>query len=96
MACYFIAQIAIHDTAEYRRYEDGFDDVFAEHSGQVVAVDDGPVILEGSWPYTRAVVIRFPNEDEARRWYDSPEYQSLAKHRLDASEADIILVHGRD
>jgi uncharacterized protein (DUF1330 family) len=96
MSCYFAAQIKIHDPQEYRRYLDGFDQVFVNYDGQVVAVDDGPVILEGEWPYTRAVVIRFPDEDEARRWYESPEYQRLAVHRVNASDADVILVHGRD
>ena len=96
MSCYFIAQIRIHDPQEYQRYLDGFDEVFSQYRGQVVAVDDGPAVLEGHWPYTRAVVIRFPSEEEARRWYESPEYQRLASHRVNASDAHIILVHGRD
>ncbi len=96
MSCYFIAQIKIRDPREYQHYLDGFDEVFSHYRGEVVAVDDTPVVLEGEWPYTRAVVIRFPNEDEARRWYESPEYQGLAAHRVNASNADIILVHGRD
>lgn len=96
MSCYFVAQIRIHDPQEYQRYLDGFDQIFADYRGKVVAVDDSPTVLEGNWPYTRAVVIRFPNEDEAKRWYESPKYQSLAEHRISASDADIILVHGRD
>jgi uncharacterized protein (DUF1330 family) len=96
VSCYFIAQIRIHDREEYRLYEEGFDEIFAKYNGEVIAVDDHPPVLEGAWPYTRAVMIRFPNESEARRWYDSTEYQTLAQHRLQASNADIILVKGRD
>lgn len=96
MSSYFIAQIRIHDREEYHRYEQGFDEIFAQYNAEVVVVDDHPTILEGQWPYTRAVIIRFPNEGEARRWYDSAEYQTLAQHRLRASQADIILVKGRD
>ncbi len=40
-------------------------------------------------------MIRLPNEDEARRWYDSIEYQTLAQHHVRASHADIILAKGR-
>lgn len=96
MSTYFIANIKIHDPQEYDKYLEGYDDVFEKYRGKVIAVDEGPTVLEGKWPYTRAVMIRFPNEYELKRWYDSPEYQALAKHRRQASEADIIVVHGRE
>jgi len=96
MSCYFIAQIKIHDQEEYERYLAGYDEVFAQFRGRVIVVDDNPTILEGQWPYTRTVVIRFPDEQEARRWYDSPGYQALVQHRWRASHADIVLVQGRE
>ena len=96
MACYFIAHITIHDAAEYKRYEDGFDRVFAEYEGRVIVVDDGPAVLEGRWSHKRIVVIRFPSEDEARRWYESEKYQKLAQHRIRSSEATVLLATGRD
>jgi uncharacterized protein (DUF1330 family) len=53
------------------------------------------VVLEGEWPYGRTVLIRFPSEQEARRWFDSEEYTKLKQHRLNASEGNIILVKRR-
>jgi uncharacterized protein (DUF1330 family) len=96
MSCYFVAQITIHDRAGYDKYEEGFDEIFGKYKGMVVLVDEEPVILEGEWPCTRTVILRFPNEDEARRWYESPEYRELAKHRHGSSSANIVLVrrHG--
>ena len=96
MSCYFIANITIRDRKEYKIYEDGFDEIFARYRGKVVVVDDSPAILEGQWPYTRVVVIRFPDEQEARRWYESPEYQALVQHRWKAARANIVLAQGRD
>ena len=95
MSSYFIAQIEIHDSQEYEKYLEGYDEVFARYKGKVLVVDDSPTIVEGEWPYTRTVVIRFPDEAEFRRWYESPEYQELAQHRWQASRADIVLVKGR-
>jgi uncharacterized protein (DUF1330 family) len=92
MSCYFIARITIHDRETYRKYEDGFDEIFSNYNGIVVCVDEDPVVLEGEWPCSRTVLIRFPNEEEARRWYDSPEYRDLAKHRRRAAESNIVLV----
>ena len=96
MSIYFIAYITIHDPEEYEKYLEGYDDVFEKYNGKIIAVDDDPTILEGEWPYTRAVVIRFPSEEELKRWYESTEYRSLTKHRWQASKADIIVVKGRD
>lgn len=92
MSCYFIAQINIHDWNDYQKYLDGFDEVFSNYRGKVEAVDENPTVLEGEWSFQRTVVIRFPDEGEAKRWYDSPEYQKLVRHRHSASEANIVLV----
>lgn len=94
MSCYFIANIAIRDHDEYQTYLDGFDTIFAKYLGQVISVDDQPSILEGEWPYTRVVLIRFPDKKAAMSWYESAEYQALAQHRHQASRADIILAEG--
>ncbi len=96
MAAYFIAQITIRDDEEYQKYLDGFDEVFSRFNGKVVAVDDDVRILEGEWPHGRTVVIRFPGEKELLAWYDSAEYQRIARHRRNASEANIVLVKGRE
>jgi uncharacterized protein (DUF1330 family) len=92
MSCYFIAQINITDREEYQKYLDGYDGIFKKYKGIVVAVDEFPSILEGKWPYERTVLIRFPDEEEARRWYESSEYQNLAKHRYRSSKANIVLL----
>lgn len=96
MSCYFIAQITIHDPEEYGRYLAGTDDILAKHGAKVLIVEDNPTVLEGEWPCTRTVVIRFPSEAHARRWYDSPEYRAIAQHRFRASDASAIFARGRD
>jgi len=92
MSCYFIAQIKIHDRAEYQKYLDGYDEIFSTYRGIVVAVDEEPLVLEGEWPFDRTVLIRFPDSAEARRWYESPEYMELVRHRHASSKANIVLV----
>jgi uncharacterized protein (DUF1330 family) len=95
VSSYFIAQINIHDSKEYERYLAGYDEVFARYRGDVIAVDNNVTVLEGEWPFGRTVVIRFPNDQELLRWYRSAEYEELARHRRQASEANIIMVKGR-
>lgn len=96
MSAYFIALINIHDSAKYEEYLAGFDQVFEQYQGEVVVVEDEPRVLEGEWPAGRTVLIKFPTEDALRSWYDSPEYQNLAKLRHVAAKASAAIVTGRD
>ena len=92
MAVYIIAQIRIHDRAAYDQYSAGFLEVFARYQGQLLVVSEDPVVVEGEWPYTRTVVMRFPSADEARRWYASPEYQAIAQHRFRGATTNAVIV----
>lgn len=94
MPVYLIANIRIEDRQRYSQYEAGFLDVFDKYEGKLLAVDEGQRTVEGTWEHTRTVLIEFPNEEKARSWFDSPEYQELAKHRLAASKGDIALITG--
>ena len=96
MSSYFVAQITIRDQTKYEKYLEGFDALFGKYQGSVIAVDDHPEILEGRWPHGRFVLIRFPNKRELRRWYESSEYQQLARTRQQAADSTILLVGGRD
>ncbi len=93
MSVYFVAGLRIHDGAGYDRYLEGFDAVFGRYEGEVVLVDETPAVLEGEWPYTRLVLLRFPDEAALRRWYESPEYQRLARLRHDAADGFIVVGH---
>ena len=94
MSVYIVASIAVEDWTEYGKCQAGFLDIFAKYKGELLAVSDSPRVVEGTWPYTRAVVIRFPNEEEARRWYESPEYQAIAEHRHRGSKGTVIIFEG--
>lgn len=94
MACYFIAQIKINDYEEYQKYIDNSGDVFKKYKGEYLSVDNEPLVLEGSWDYTRTVMIKFCCEEDFREWYFSPDYQEILKHRLKGAKCDTILIKG--
>ncbi|UCF79476.1 MAG: DUF1330 domain-containing protein [Candidatus Eiseniibacteriota bacterium] len=96
MSSYFIALIDIHNPEQYKDYLAGFDEVFKKYKGQVVCVEENPRVLEGDWPAGRTVLIRFPNDEKLLRWYESPEYQALARHRKEASVCRVAVISGRD
>ncbi len=92
---YIIAQINIHDRDEYAKYGQGFAEIFRAHKGESVAFSEEPLALEGSWDFTRTVVVRFPTKQAALDWYNSKEYQEIVKHRWAASEANLVVIEGR-
>jgi uncharacterized protein (DUF1330 family)/uncharacterized protein YhfF len=92
---YFVANIRIRDELEYERYLERADAVFARYEGEYLAVDTEPVRLEGELEYGRVVLIRFPNREALRRWYDSPEYREILAYRLIGADCDAVLVRGR-
>lgn len=94
MPVYIVAELSIHDRTEYGRYEAGFLEIFRRYGGEMLAVEEAPVVVEGAWPHTRTVLIRFPDQAEAERWYRSPEYQALAQHRFRASRANVAILRG--
>jgi uncharacterized protein (DUF1330 family) len=95
VSVYFIANIRIKDPAEYQKYLAGSDSVFQKYKGRYLAFDDRPEVLEGSWNYTRLVLIEFPDKKSLHDWYECEEYQSILKHRLTASDCDTVAIAGK-
>jgi uncharacterized protein (DUF1330 family) len=96
MSYYFIAQIRIKDEYEYQKYIDKAGDIFNKYKGKYLSIDNNPLILEGDWNYTRAVLIKFNSKNDFNDWYNSTDYQRILKHRLNAAHCDTILVQGLD
>lgn len=94
MIHYFVAQIKIHNLAEYGKYLENFDEIFSRFNGEYLAIDESPVILEGNWDYTKSVLVKFNSKEEFEAWYYSEDYQKILKHRLNASKCDTILIEG--
>jgi uncharacterized protein (DUF1330 family) len=94
MTHYFVAQIKINDPAEYDKYLENFDDIFSKFKGEYLAIDESPTLLEGSWNYTKSVLVKFNSKQDFEDWYYSEDYQKILVHRLKAAKCDTILLEG--
>jgi uncharacterized protein (DUF1330 family) len=92
MPIYLNAQLTISDRETYGSYESGFMEIFAKYKGTLLGLSESPELLEGEWDFTRTVLISFPTREDALAWFNSPEYQELAKHRKQASTGPIMLI----
>lgn len=80
---YFIAGFKVKNHRDYlQQYGMPFMALLEKVGAEVIAWTPAAHALEGSWPGTWTVVIRFPSMSAAKSFYDSPEYQPLKELRI--------------
>ena len=95
MPAYIIALEVINDRDEFDKYRAGVHEVLQKYQGEIIVSNEDVDVLEGEWPYTKTVVVRFPSVEQAKRWYNSEEYQEVVQHRFKAAVTNLILVDGK-
>ncbi|MGV9800349.1 DUF1330 domain-containing protein [Mycobacterium sp. NPDC003449] len=60
----------------------------------IVAVDQKPETIEGTWHGTQTVVLEFESVEAARAWYHSDAYQAAAKVRRGAADCNGVILSG--
>lgn len=65
-----------------------------QYGGKYVVLGGNQEILEGDWQATFPVVIEFETTEQARQWYNAPEYQDLKALRLAATKGNLVLIEG--
>ncbi len=94
MTVYVVAQLKFTDVEAYRRYQKAFPAVFAKFDARVLAVDEAPAVIEGAWAGDKVVLLAFPDETEAMRFHNDPDYLAIAKDRKAGAEAVVLMVKG--
>lgn len=94
MTVYAVGHLKFTDIAAYRRYQAAFPAVFAKFRGKVVVADEAPVALIGAPEADKIVVLSFPDEAEARRFFESAEYREIARDRDKGAQLWSVLVKG--
>ncbi|MBR0824685.1 DUF1330 domain-containing protein [Bradyrhizobium manausense] len=94
MTVYAIAQLKMTDRAAYDRYQAKFFDVFRKFNGRLLAADESPRVLEGTWPCDKLVMMSFPDEASFQAFSDAPDYLEISRDRKAGAQATVLLVKG--
>jgi len=94
MPCFVAVEITIHDPARYERYKDMAPPSIGQYGGRYALRGGTVTTLEGSWCPSRFVLLEFPTADQARAWWNSPEYAPAKALRQATSKTEMILVEG--
>jgi len=92
MTMYIINNMTVHDPEEYRRYVKDFMPVFERFGGKVLAVQNSPQAIEGTWPFDRTVLLSFPTREAALAWANSADYKAIAVHRHAGTVSDVVFL----
>jgi uncharacterized protein (DUF1330 family) len=94
MPAYVIAEVTVRDAATYERYKELAPPTIAAYGGRYIARGGATATLTGAWYPTRVVILEFPSMEQARAWWDSPEYAPAKSMREASADAQIVLVDG--
>jgi uncharacterized protein (DUF1330 family) len=94
MTAYVIAEIDVHDPDLYREYGALVPATLGPYGGRFIVRGGHCETLEGDWQPPRMVVLEFPTAEQARSWYNSPEYSDAIQMRKRASTGKLIVVEG--
>lgn len=92
---YWIALVDVKNMDGYKPYTVAIQPIFKKFGARYVTRGGQSEIPEGK-ARSRCVVIEFPDYAAAQACYRSAEYAEARKLRLDASDADILIVEGYD
>ena len=94
MAAYLIVRVRVSDPDQYEEYKKLTPAAVAAYGGKFVVRGGPHEVLEGPAEDRRMVVLEFPTMDDARVFYNSPQYLAARDVRAGAAQMEIILVEG--
>jgi uncharacterized protein (DUF1330 family) len=94
VAAYIIARVNVTDWEAYREYMRHTPRVIQKFGGRFVARGGETVTLEGPEEALRVVLIEFPSIEQAKAFYNSPEYARTKRLREGGGEAQFVAVDG--
>ena len=96
MSAYMVIHNTVTNPAKMQQYVPKAIETLTAHGAEILVVSDEATVLEGSPPFPRTIILKFPSREVAKLWYDSPEYREALPLRLQASQGFLVLVDGLD
>ncbi len=94
MPAYLIAEVEVTDPAAYEGYKLLTPGAIAAYGGKFIVRGGAVESKEGGWQPSRLVVVEFASMEQAKKFYDSPEYAPALAIRKAASRSRLVLADG--
>lgn len=95
MAAYLLAEASVTDPVAYETYKQLAQTAIAQYGGRYLVRGGASEVLEGDWSKPpRLVVVEFESVEQAKKFYDSPEYRAARAARKEAADMNMLVVQG--
>ena len=94
MAAYLIARVEVTNPEAYESYKKLAAAAIAKYEGRYLARGGNMETLEGDEESRRVVIVVFPTLEQARTFYNSPEYAQAKAAREGAAKGQFVIVDG--
>jgi len=98
MTGYVIFDVGPSDRGAMGPYLEKAFDTLIPYGGKVLARSGNIDIRESThgpgWKPTRILIIEFGTMEDAKAWYESPEYQEILPIRLKHGKDNMVIVEG--
>ena len=95
MAAYVIgAVLSVSDPAKFSEYAEVATPTLEQYGGKVVVGGTNIEVADGKWSPVGMIVIEFESMAQAKKWYNSPEYNPLVSMRTGSTDSGLIFVDG--
>ena len=92
---YLVVESKVTDPVAYENYKQLAQAAIAKFGGRYLVRGGAAEVLEGPWTAPqRLVIVEFDSVEQAKKFYDSPEYLAARAARKDAASMNILVVEG--
>jgi uncharacterized protein (DUF1330 family) len=94
MSAFIVAMVSVTNPDVYKNYMVLSGPAAKLYGGEFVIRGGEFEVLEGQFPHKRIVMLKFSSVAQAKKFYNSVEYQAARKERLGAADFNMIVVAG--
>ena len=94
MSAYVVVQVDIKDPVRFEDYRKLVPASLEKYGGRFLVRGGKTHTMEGGWAPKRFVLVEFPSVEQAKAWWDSPEYRAARDLRWATSESQLIIAEG--
>ena len=92
---YLVVESKVNDPVAYETYKQLAAAAIEQYGGRYLVRGGKAEVLEGPWSApARLVIVEFDSVEQAKKFYDSPEYRAAREARAQAAEMNMLVVEG--
>ena len=94
MPAFLVVQVEVTNPEIFENYRRLVPAALEKYGGRFRVRGGKVETLEGNWTPKRLVIIEFPTVEQAKAWWDSPEYAEAKALRNASANTQMIVAEG--